>query len=796
MDANGTRYHLLLGRSDWASCRQGSDTLEDLWKEEAEARPLVDWDAGRAELTLWPRLFRFPPPSSGSTGGSENAEAPAVLVPEQRRGAGRDQYGNTYWVDDTCKAIHVQSSGSAKRSVFWALEPAGPAPAAAPGEFGPVGASPAKTDQYLGGLAVTTHHYLVVGTHAPAGLLVFDLHAGGPPLGLQWPPGVPFAPFDLAPTPEGGVLVLDRAHRRYWRLDAGMNVVRRGARARREQARGLFQPVGGQPGAEGGRPVAPALSTRDATRLKGADPIALEALPGGRVLVLERVQKGASQVRLYRDGVPPREATPLGVEEILEEGSTFTLEAHDFAYVPAEGPGEPGRLTVVSTEGNQAFVFLLHESAGRVSLTPQPEYLPLRLFHGRALVGAQGRLFYDLEEGFIPLVAQWLPRYEKKAVLVTEPDRFDGRLPGCVWHRLFLDACIPPGTSIQVRSRAADTKEELKDLPFRQEPEPYLRSNGSELPFAPRPSGEHRGTWELLFQHPRGRYLQLELTLFGTGGATPRLRALRAYYPRTSYAERFLPAIYREEAESASFLERFLANLEGILTPIEDRIAAAQMLFDARSAPAEVLEWLAGWLGLAFEPAWEKEEHRRRLLIRHAYTFFQWRGTPRGLRMALRLALDERPDASLFEEQEDPLRSPIRIDEHFRTGRDEDRPPEAIAHRFTVYIPVPREATAEQLDELKARARRVVELEKPAHTLFDVRFYWAMFRVGKRARLGVDTVASLGSRAPEARRAMVLGRAHLAESFLRPRPGHSAPGQREVGWEPLTHRSTTGGELR
>ncbi|WP_326938660.1 phage tail protein [Archangium violaceum] len=567
-----------------------------------------------------------------------------------------------------------------------------------------------------------------------------------------------------------------------------MNVVR--ANPQHTPAEELFQPVGGQP-LTGSRPfVFPALSSRDATQLPPAeDFIALEALPDERVLLLQ-----VSQVLVYRDGASSGEVLTLSLGDILEEGAAFTLQAHDFAYVPAERSGEPGRLAVVAVDGNQAFVFSLDLSGGQARLTPLPEYLPMRLFEGRALVSAQGRLFYDMDGGFIPLVAQRLPRYEKKAVLLTEPKRLDGRQPGCVWHRLFLDASIPPGTSVQVRSRAADTPLELMNTPFSQEPEPYLRSTGPELPFAPGVSGEHRGTWELLFQHPRGRYLQLELTLCGTGGVTPRLRALRAYYPRTSYAERFLPAIYREDSDSVGFLERFLANLEGILTPIEDRIAAAQVLFDARSAPAEALEWLAGWLGLAFDPAWEKEERRRRLLIRHAHTFFQWRGTPRGLRMALRLALDERPDASLFEEQEDPLRSPIRIDEHFRSARGA-RSSKATAHRFTVFIPVPREVTEEQLDTLLARARRVVELEKPAHTVFDVRFYWAMFRVGE-ARLGVNTPVSLGSRAPEARRAVVLGRAHLAEAFLHPRPGHAAAGQWELGRHQLTHHSTPGGELR
>jgi hypothetical protein len=102
------------------------------------------------------------------------------------------------------------------------------------------------------------------------------------------------------------------------------------------------------------------------------------------------------------------------------------------------------------------------------------------------------------------------------------------------------------------------------------------------------------------------------------------------------------------------------------------------------------------------------------------------------------------------------------------------------AHRFTVLLPVPA-ALAFDTDEHRRRlelSQRIVELEKPAHTVFDIRFYWAMFRVGD-ARLQLDTVIDQGSRAPQLLPNLILGQGFLGESYLAP-PALEAAGDREV----------------
>jgi len=96
--------------------------------------------------------------------------------------------------------------------------------------------------------------------------------------------------------------------------------------------------------------------------------------------------------------------------------------------------------------------------------------------------------------------------------------------------------------------------------------------------------------------------------------------------------------IYRPTATPADFLDRLLANTEGILTPIEDRIAAAHLLSDPATAPEPSLEWLGAWLGVAFDPI--LPEARRRVWLQGAAPLARWHGTRRGLELALDLATD------------------------------------------------------------------------------------------------------------------------------------------------------------
>ncbi len=943
MDANKTRFHLLLDETDWADCLaeigQNLVPLRESWQSSPPPDKIagVMWNPKQQDVTLRAKLFRFP--------ASKLDTSP---TPEDRRGTARDRYGNWYWIDETRRSIRVLSSGSEQVSIFWPVDlvrdPATPDDGFA---FKPNAPPAPPPSLLLSGLAVTEDHYLVVGvlktTGQAAGLLIFDLHSNGAPERVLWPDSIDFAPFDMSASPCGGVWILDRVNGRYWKLDRQFNVIYHPNQIEATLPDEFvthsadFEPVGA-PSAE---PAAPrhfprGISIHDAPPLIGTDPIAIEALPDDTVLILDRNENGQfSDIYRYRFGDPnPQRVSTDAITTLFEPGTPLRLIGHDLAFladyrsVDYQGLDIQAvdRLFVTSSEGNQTFAFQLIETAGVLSLHAEPIYLPMQLFGGKGLVAGDHQAYYDTGTDttviWLPLIEQHWVRYDSNAVLETPIDLtdaahsilrsvFDGREPNCVWHRLMIDACIPSDAAIRVWSRAADDAFDLPNTPWSPEPPLYRRGNGSELPFAP--TGVY-DTHELLFQRATGRYLQIRLELSSSGRTSPRLRALRAYYPRFSYLTHYLPAVYRQDAPSASFLDRFLANLEGMFTAIEDRIAAAQLLIDVRSASPETLDWLAGWFGLALNPLWD--DAKRRFLISHAMQFFQARGTVRGIRAALRLALDPCVDEHLFDE--DPENNPhinrVRIIEQFSTrplpkqtatlwqptdgatalhqryaaklaamgtaaslypinnsdnswqsfsaetlgfipamsGSSADltawrdflayryHTPDAYntayglssstriesfskaafptalptesaslqdwydfergvlpiyrtAHRFTVLLPAPlgdkRLETGQDglsiADERRELVDQIVRFEKPAHTVFDVKFYWALFRLGE-ARLGIDTLIDLGSRAPELMQAMTLGRGYLSESYLAPGYPQTIVERRVVGRDRLS----------
>ena len=652
MDANQTRFHLVFGQADWLGPNAGSPPQ----------KVRLEWRASDSTVGLTRTLFVFPVSSRATP-----------LMAADRRGAAQDQYGNYYWVapgrDEILFQAASQNNVQQPAQHFWSPQDLTCTPGqSTPGAFSPVGVEPAAK-YVFGGLAVTTDHHLLVGTIDPPGLILFDLYTGGEPMQYRWPPSVPFAPFAIAAGVNGGAWILDRVNRQYWGLDPYFRVLAPQGPGTAAPERNDFQACGSpatyRPQCEPEEQVA----ASQAMSIAALAPIGIAALPDGSVLILDS-QAGLGYSQVYRYKLQTLLSGPLPLNQIdIGAPALYTLLGQDIAFIPAatqSGTDFRGTLYIADSLGAQTFSFNYDSGDSGWALKPNPLFLPMLRYRGMALVSSARGVSYDYAtsagaQSWTPLVPQPRASYTPQVTwqLPTwdaDPDSdpakcaFDGKEPGCVWHRLIIDGTIPSGTQVLVHSRAANSQSALNSTAWKQEPQLYLRSTGAELPYyqpALGPCSSRTGTWELLFQAAVGRYLQIQLTLIGNSRSTPRLQALRAYYPRFSYLRKYLPTVYQSNPTSASFLDRYLANPEGFFTVLEGHIQQVQELFDPRTVPPEYLDWLASWMGISFDFTWTTET--RRFFLANAPKFFQSRGTPDGLVRMIRLALDQCADASLFE---------------------------------------------------------------------------------------------------------------------------------------------------
>src|SRR5438477_12722420 len=117
MDANQTRFHLLLGEADWTRCTGvGGVPVFD-----QDQSPAV-WDAKQKAVTLRPKLVQYI--------ATKGDVKPQIGSPEgldsDRRGAARDQFGNWYFISKDRREVQAYSSGCRETSHFWSTIDGGP----------------------------------------------------------------------------------------------------------------------------------------------------------------------------------------------------------------------------------------------------------------------------------------------------------------------------------------------------------------------------------------------------------------------------------------------------------------------------------------------------------------------------------------------------------------------------------------------------------------------------------------------------------------------------------------------
>ncbi|MEQ1545830.1 phage tail protein [Methyloglobulus sp.] len=515
------------------------------------------------------------------------------------------------------------------------------------------------------------------------------------------------------------------------------------------------------------------------------NPSRVAVSPEGEIFVLDNACTKTAHVVCY---------TRPKIFEVYDLADDFAF-ASDIEFLP-------GPILVIARRPNQDFLQF------RIGTTTIEEMPPLKArdYDGQGIVRTpDDRIGFFTSHGFRHAVAARV-RYKLSGRVITY--QLDSGEFRTVWGRLFLDACIPQDTNIRVACVATDDPpEDEETLPrrlpdnvteatiFRPDLSPpmlplslvpaninwllHRREAGRELPFTPYAQNDLFQTYEAPILTSPGRYLWVALELTGNTRFTPKLRSLRAEYPAHNYLRR-LPKIFSREEQllsllglqdsgqeelqqlpskvfsqneqPPSFLHRYLAIFDGFMNELDGPATTRHVLLDPAATHAEVLDWLAGFVGLVLDERWPVPVQRA--ILAQAAWLFRFRGTVPGITRFLEIYTG----SQVFLIEKFRLRGLGNLGEPggpesrailgagFRVGgaiAQQDFNPlsgsvedafDTHAHRFSAIIPAV--LSAEQLDVV----RHILDVHRPAHTLVDICTVDAGIRVGQRLHVGLTSI--------------------------------------------------------
>lgn len=318
----------------------------------------------------------------------------------------------------------------------------------------------------------------------------------------------------------------------------------------------------------------------------------------------------------------------------------------------------------------------------------------------------------------------------------------DSGIEKCQWHRLALEAEIPPKSLLEIYYSLSDDPQKKQDIDTKLRENIPANAKAEFIDTVLKWNGPEKNPEDMLFKEKNGRYLWLKLKLLTFDEKVkPTITRMKVIYPRISYL-RYLPEIYQENAISKEFLERFLSIFETANCELETSIDHIDTYFDPDTVPRKFLTWFASWLNVSLEEGWT--EDKKRQFISEAYSLYKLKGTTVGMKKLIHIYTGKEPlilehsklgkpvvlgKSFILGIQSQLLKTPVR---GFRLGDDSILGMAALrdkvqsldelflpmAHRFTIII----DLSFEEFTRIEKGLRQIIDDEKPAHTAYDLRF--------------------------------------------------------------------------
>lgn len=143
----------------------------------------------------------------------------------------------------------------------------------------------------------------------------------------------------------------------------------------------------------------------------------------------------------------------------------------------------------------------------------------------------------------------------------------------------------------------------------------------------------------------------------------PRVKLRENRYPQGIPRDRsnwlqYLPGIFSDpDLDPTHFMGRYLLVFESMFSPIVWLVDNFDLLLSPETAPAEWMQWMAGWFDILLLP--ELPVERQRTIMRQIGWLFLRRGTKVGLERLLELYFGVKPE--IIENVDGPLHFVVRL---------------------------------------------------------------------------------------------------------------------------------------
>ncbi|BAZ23376.1 phage tail protein [Kalymmatonema gypsitolerans NIES-4073] len=203
--------------------------------------------------------------------------------------------------------------------------------------------------------------------------------------------------------------------------------------------------------------------------------------------------------------------------------------------------------------------------------------------------------------------------------------------------------------------------------------------------------------------------------------------------------EQVLTGLDYAESEPKQGLEESISNIYKLFAPndifqffiTDGNIQRSDIDEETQQTIKDFLQWLASWTALKLRADWGIEKQRE--FIAKIIPLYRGRGTKNNLEELLEIY------TGLIPTIEEPKDTPFQIGKYSTIGVDTQIGGGAIPHFFYVNVTIAPPPDQESLERQESIIRALIDLQKPAHTDYELKLFSEPMQIGVRSTVGRNT---------------------------------------------------------